>query len=85
MNKKVKRRIANCGIQLNTLTYTKQGCHKKSEQSKIFKNIVLENILNMMANINLYNPVFQSVQSRINIGEPYINTSKMLKAKDRKS
>lgn len=39
----------------------------------------------MMANTNLYSPVFQSVQSRINIGEPYINTSKMLKAKGRKS
>lgn len=39
----------------------------------------------MMENINLYNPVFQSVQSRIDIGELYINTSKMLKAKDRKS
>ena len=44
-----------------------------------------ENIRNMMNDISLHIPGFQSIPGRINMGESYTDTSEMLKAKDRKS
>lgn len=40
-----------------------------------------ENILNMMDDISLHIPGFQSIPGRINMGESYTDTSEMLKAK----